>query len=613
MGWRQYWPVRLQESALDEGRRARRTGRIVMIGAVFAAVAVGFDVLTYFYTGAWQMLAAAAGVLLASLCLLPAGRLIRRGQLDAAGFWILFGLLAACGTAELVWRGAGPAYTAAGILLIFLVGLVVLPGKRVAWLAAAGLYGILVFLVTKFDRLPRYDVAQSPALCIFVLGITASWALVLLSQIVPAFRPVTIRSRLFATVVLAALLPAIAFGAVSSAVGFPSGRQQVINQLRSVATLKEAELNTWASSLQADLAATVIGDETIGYMREVLSPLSDPVDHQVASDQLHQRLGQMVEGNERLDELFLMDLDRRVVLSTDPRWEGLYGGPGSPVYFQKGLKGEYLYPPSYSLSIGGIAVVAVRPILDEGGNVLGILAGRAGMATLSQIMLERSGLGETGETYLLTRIQVMLTEPRSLNRPLSGSDYVFTAAAYAATQEHTSGYGWYDNYAGDRVIGVFRWLPELQVALLAEQSEAEALGAVYTTLGIQMGVATAVVLGAGLVSLILAQGIVTPLADLVRTAMRVSAGDLQQAVVVEREDEIGLLAGAFNSMTTQLRELISSLEERVKERTGALRRRALQLETSMRVSRDLTASIEDIDDSPEKRWECAPQTHAVGV
>ena len=74
------------------------------------------------------------------------------------------------------------------------------------------------------------------------------------------------------------------------------------------------------------------------------------------------------------------------------------------------------------------------------------------------------------------------------------------------------------------------------------------------------------------------------------------AGDLQQAVVVEREDEIGLLAGAFNSMTTQLRELISSLEGRVKERTEALRRRALQMETSMRVSRDLTASILDIDE-----------------
>ena len=41
---------------------------------------------------------------------------------------------------------------------------------------------------------------------------------------------------------------------------------------------------------------------------------------------------------------------------------------------------------------------------------------------------------------------------------------------------------------------------------------------------------------------------------------------------VRRPDEIGTLAQAFNSMTTQLHELIGTLEERVQERdagTGA--------------------------------------------
>ena len=47
-------------------------------------------------------------------------------------------------------------------------------------------------------------------------------------------------------------------------------------------------------------------------------------------------------------------------------------------------------------------------------------------------------------------------------------------------------------------------------------------------------------------------------------------------------------------MTGQLRDLIGTLERRVIERTHALQRRALQLETSGRVSREIT-SILDID------------------
>ena len=48
----------------------------------------------------------------------------------------------------------------------------------------------------------------------------------------------------------------------------------------------------------------------------------------------------------------------------------------------------------------------------------------------------------------------------------------------------------------------------------------------------------------------------------------VAAGNLDVEVQVEnsRRDELGILATAFNSMTTQLRNLINSLEERIAEK-----------------------------------------------
>lgn len=61
--------------------------------------------------------------------------------------------------------------------------------------------------------------------------------------------------------------------------------------------------------------------------------------------------------------------------------------------------------------------------------------------------------------------------------------------------------------------------------------------------------------------------VVTPLTDLSKTAIAISSGDLERTAKVESEDEIGIVAKAFNSMTTQLREVISRLEERVDQLT----------------------------------------------
>ncbi|NOZ00046.1 MAG: GAF domain-containing protein [Chloroflexi bacterium] len=86
-----------------------------------------------------------------------------------------------------------------------------------------------------------------------------------------------------------------------------------------------------------------------------------------------------------------------------------------------------------------------------------------------------------------------------------------------------------------------------------------------------------------------------PVLRLTATAEQISAGDLDAQATVESEDEIGTLARAFNSMTAQLRELIDSLEERVAERTRALERRAVQLQTAAEVG-SAVAALRDLDE-----------------
>jgi putative methionine-R-sulfoxide reductase with GAF domain len=76
-----------------------------------------------------------------------------------------------------------------------------------------------------------------------------------------------------------------------------------------------------------------------------------------------------------------------------------------------------------------------------------------------------------------------------------------------------------------------------------------------------------------------------PVEQLTDGAIQAAAGDLNQQFNIPNRDEITVLAGAFNSMIDQLRDLIGNLERRIADRTRAL-------ETSTEVGRRLSTILD---------------------
>lgn len=83
-----------------------------------------------------------------------------------------------------------------------------------------------------------------------------------------------------------------------------------------------------------------------------------------------------------------------------------------------------------------------------------------------------------------------------------------------------------------------------------------------------------------------------PISTLAKVANSISQGDLNARAKINTDDEIGVLALAFNSMTERLRENLVNLEKRISERTTELQvaneinaRRARQFEAISQVSR----------------------------
>ncbi len=395
------------------------------------------------------------------------------------------------------------------------------------------------------------------------------------------WRFVSIRTKLLIAFIALVLLPMVIVSAISTILEFREGRKQVIATLESVAALKEVEIKTWLGNLRNDLKIALEWNaQTLNTGVALLSKEADTWAYRNAYTALQDRFARTIDVTGRFEELFILSRSGVVVLSTDSSRDGEFRG--LQPYFRQGLlaSGIHVQTISYSSTSEGVnTVIVVVPIKDVRGHVLGVLCGRASLSRLNEIMMERTGLGMTGETYIVGSNHVLLTELRSPRfRP--GGIYIRTEGLKNTLEKKQNGFGAYINYRQVAVIGVHRWIPEIKVALLAEVEQAEAHRPIYAMLTFNAVLTMLAVLAAGTASIYVTRTIASPLTTLAGTATRISEGELELVAEIDRKDEIGVLAEAFNDMTAQLRELIGSLEQRVTERTQELEAQTIKKEAA---------------------------------
>jgi signal transduction histidine kinase/DNA-binding response OmpR family regulator/HPt (histidine-containing phosphotransfer) domain-containing protein len=114
--------------------------------------------------------------------------------------------------------------------------------------------------------------------------------------------------------------------------------------------------------------------------------------------------------------------------------------------------------------------------------------------------------------------------------------------------------------------------------IVVEQTWSEAMALAISTVRLTLILVVAMFVISGTLGFLSVRQIVRPIQTMATTAQAISAGDLSQQVQITRHDELGVLAAVFNSMTTQLRGLITGLEQRVTERTASLQTANAQLQ-----------------------------------
>ena len=175
--------------------------------------------------------------------------------------------------------------------------------------------------------------------------------------------------------------------------------------------------------------------------------------YQTYNKAMRTRLRLFVSQSAHIKELFLVDRNGRVALSTDEDQENQVFI--RQLEFFEDYRGVAVQVPINPQPEAPSSAVVLVPVYREDGFLLGAMAGRGSLADIEAILSEKTGLGATGKAYLVGAGSALIAGGE---KPA----VILTPGSRAVLTGHAAGSGIYADYRDKQVVGVYRWLPLLQ-------------------------------------------------------------------------------------------------------------------------------------------------------
>ena len=262
-------------------------------------------------------------------------------------------------------------------------------------------------------------------------------------------------------------------------------------------------------------------------------------------------------------------------------------------FFQRGLKESFIvFEPTES----GKKMVVVSPVYanesKKGDESIGVIISRMRTAAIDSVFLNRSGLGETGESYIVSDKFLMLSESR-FYEDVVFNQKVDTLGVQKCFNEGKNYLGFYRDYRNILIYGSSYCAVDLGIVLLVEidKSEVEKPINILQERIFQTGIVITIVMS--IVAFVISKSMSRPLIKLKIAANKISSGNFDVRTNIKTGDEIEELSNAFNSMAQKLQESLIEIkqkEEVIKQLKGDM------LKFSQREQNDCVGVV-DMSDS----------------
>ncbi|SMD05264.1 methyl-accepting chemotaxis protein [Sporomusa malonica] len=273
------------------------------------------------------------------------------------------------------------------------------------------------------------------------------------------------------------------------------------------------------------------------------------------------RLAEIKQTQSTIETLFYVDLNGRYQAS-----DGTSGSVAEREYFKDVIQKKATIvsgDPVVSKSTGKLVAVGISPVLGGNGQVKGFVAAAMNIDSIKNYVLGRK-FGKDGYAYVVGRSGLVFIHPNDqvalklnpLTDAVAPELKEMTRAAIdgkmGAMEYQFQGISKYAGYAS---------IPGTSWGVSTTQSKAEALRVIASIRNQAILIAGVAILLAGIFMYFIAGRMTKPITRLAEAATKMAEGDLTQTVQITSNDEVGQLSIAFNTMGTNLKNIIQQMKK----------------------------------------------------
>ena len=370
----------------------------------------------------------------------------------------------------------------------------------------------------------------------------------------------SIRAQLLVPFVGLAVVPLLLVGVVIGWQNFTAQREQALELQREIAHSAATKVASFVKGLEQELRVAARVRHLSSLDREdqysVLSRVHSYGDDFEELALLDDRGREQVRVS-RLEAFTAADLRER---------------SGADEFVYPVASGETYYSPvSFDDVTGEPFMTMAVPLTNvRSGLVDGVLVANIRLKEIWDLIANIS-VGEAGTAYILDQHRRVIAH--------RNPSVVLRGTVYAVPESP----GIHTGLSGTNVVLAVEEvrLGDQTLTIVTERPVSEALALTIRTVLITAALILAALVAALVLGFFAVRRIVRPIRALATTAQAINTGELWRQADTTSQDEIGVLARAFNRMTAQLRDIIDSLEQRVSERTKELSEANTALESEI--------------------------------
>lgn len=281
------------------------------------------------------------------------------------------------------------------------------------------------------------------------------------------------------------------------------------------------------------------------------------------------RMQKIKELNSVIDEYLVLDKTGRVIASDNEKNIGV--DKSMDAIFSGGQKGIYIKDAYYSKILKEPSLAVSAPISDsQTKKFLGVLVAQIKLDDLNSFCFEKTGLGKTGELYIVNKDGFMITPSRFLKKNFLKQKVntenmrqarLHTGRAHVLHPRTVIS----PNYRGVLVLGTHAYIPEMRWYVLAEMDTKEAFAPLVALQRIFIILLLITFIIVWLAGFLIAKIITRALSRLHKGIEIIGSGNLDYKVGISTRDEIGQLSRAFDKMTENLKITTTSIQNLSRE------------------------------------------------